>query len=301
MSKGFKHKISVYGAGKWGSAIHFAISRNHDAKLSSHNPRDFDYFVTPQEAYDSQYLVVSIASQKIREWLENDFVYKGQKILVASKGIEAESGKFLNAIFEEYIPAENLAYLSGPSFATEVMQSLPTAVVINAIDRKLAKKFSRFFPNFMKTYTSKDIIGAEVSGAYKNVLAIAAGISDGLELGNNTRATLISRGLVEMDRFGKFFGAKKKTFLGLSGAGDLFLTASSTLSRNFRVGLGLAKGKSQEQILEELGEVAEGVLTATAIYKLSKEHGIYTPIATEVYHILHGKDIKHSIHDLLNS
>jgi len=297
----FTNKISVYGAGKWGSAIHFAISQNHNVKLSSRRVREFDYFVSPSEAYDSKYLVVVISAQKIKEWLENDFVFKGQNLLIASKGIDASSGKFLNEIFQEHIPKKNLAYLTGPSFATEVMHSLPTALVINSTNKKLAKKFGKFFPDFIKIYTSKDVIGAEISGAYKNVLAISAGISEGLNLGNNARATLISRGLVEMDRFGQFFGAKKETFLGLSGAGDLFLTASSTLSRNFRVGLGLAKGKNQEQILQELGEVAEGILTATAIYKLSQKQEIYTPIATEVYSILQGKNIQKSIKDLLSS
>ena len=243
----FAYKISVYGAGKWGSALYYAISQNHSIRLSSHRLRNFTYFVPPKEAYNSKYLIIAISAQKIKEWLENDFKYNGQKILLASKGIDAKSGKFLNEIFQQYVPQDNLAYLSGPSFATEVLQSLPTALVISSSNKKLAKEFSSFFPSFIKTYTSKDIIGAEISGAYKNVLAIAAGISEGLNLGNNARATLISRGLVEMDRFGDFFGANKKTFLGLSGAGDLFLSASSTLSRNFRVGLGLAKGKNQNQ------------------------------------------------------
>lgn len=173
--------------------------------------------------------------------------------------------------------------------------------MINSTSKKFYNKFSPFFPNFLKTYFSRDVIGAEVSGAYKNVLAIASGICDGLNLGNNARASLISRGLVEMERFGRHFGSKKKTFYGLSGAGDLFLTASSTLSRNYRVGLGLAGGKSIETILEELGEVAEGVKTSEAIKKLSKEHKIYTPIADEVNLILKGKNPKSSLKDLLNS
>ena len=144
-------------------------------------------------------------------------------------------------------------------------------------------------------------MGAEIAGAYKNVLAIASGICAGLNLGNNARASLISRGLVEMQRFGKHFGAKKSSFVGLSGAGDLFLTASSTLSRNYRVGLGLAQGKSLETILDELGEVAEGVMTAEAVHKLSKQHDIYTPIADEVKQILDGKNPMDSLKDLLKS
>ena len=145
------------------------------------------------------------------------------------------------------------------------------------------------------------VIGAEIAGAYKNVLAIASGICEGLGLGQNARASLISRGLVEMSRFGKHFQSDDETFIGLSGAGDLFLTASSELSRNFRVGLGLAKGKSLETILDELGEVAEGVKTSDAIYKLSQENNIYTPIANEVKFILDGKSPKDSLKDLLSN
>ena len=297
----FKHKISVYGAGKWGSAIAYALSQsNTDVKISSRTPRDVKNFVPLEDALDSKYLVISIAAQEVSSWLKEHFVFKGQKVLVASKGIEAKSGKFLNEIFEEYIPKENLSYLTGPSFAQEVMQKLPTALVINSSNKNVAKKWQKLFPPYIKAYTSKDIIGAEISGAYKNVLAIASGICDGLQLGNNARASLIARGLVEMDRFGKFFGANKKTFLGLSGAGDLFLTASSTLSRNYRVGLGLAKGESLESIINNLGEVAEGIYTAEAIHNLSEKNSIYTPIVHEVFHILNGKNIKDSLKDLLS-
>jgi len=151
------------------------------------------------------------------------------------------------------------------------------------------------------TYTSKDVIGAEVSGSYKNIIAIASGICDGLKLGNNARASLISRGLVEMRRFGKKFGAKKNTFLGLSGSGDLFLTASSRLSRNYRVGLGLADGKSLEEILDELGEVAEGVYTSDAVYRLAEKHDIYVPIAVEVHRMINGKKPEESLRYLLRS
>jgi glycerol-3-phosphate dehydrogenase (NAD(P)+) len=141
----------------------------------------------------------------------------------------------------------------------------------------------------------------EVAGAYKNVIAIASGICEGLNLGNNAKAALIARGLVEMDRFGERFGAKKDTFLGVAGAGDLFLTANSTMSRNYRVGINLAKGKIIDDILNELGEVAEGVYTTQAIFKLSQKFDIYTPIASEVYKIIYeGKKPHHSLRDLLS-
>lgn len=290
--------IAVIGAGKWGQALHFAIGS--DSKISSRTKRDIKNFVTIQEALECEYLVIALPAQIVRAWLEENFVYKNQKILVAAKGIERETGAFLNEIYKKFVPNENLAFLSGPSFAAEVMKSLPTCVVINSTNRSLAEKFASFFPSFIKTYTSSDVIGAEICGAYKNVLAIASGICDGLELGNNARASLISRGLVEMRRFGKFFGADDETFLGLSGAGDLFLTASSQLSRNYRVGFCLAKNRNLEDILEKLGEVAEGVFTTEAILELSKKYDIYTPIASEVELALKGKPPKESLKDLLS-
>jgi len=292
--------ISVVGGGKWGEAIHLAFLECGESYIGSRNPKDIVNFRDFKELLKDEYIVLAISAQHIREFLTKYFRFTNQKILVASKGIEVSSGKFLNEVLEEFLPKENLAYISGPSFASEVKQKLPTALVINSYNLNLAKKFSSFFPSFIKTYQSEDVIGAEVSGAYKNVIAIASGICDGLKLGNNARASLISRGLVEMDRFGEFFGSNKDTFLGLSGAGDLFLTATSELSRNYRVGFGLAKKKSLDEILSELGEVAEGVYTSKAIYNIANKNKIYTPIANEVYMILDGKDPLKSLRDLLD-
>ena len=171
--------------------------------------------------------------------------------------------------------------------------------MISGINQELCKKFASFFPDFIKTYIDNDVRGAEICGAYKNVLAIASGISDGLKLGNNARAALISRGLIEMHRFGKFFGTKEETFLGLSGAGDLFLTATSVLSRNYRVCLKLAQNQILDSILAELNEVAEGVKTAYAIEKLAKMKGIYTPIVNEVVAIFKGKSVQEATQNLL--
>jgi len=292
-------EIAIIGAGKWGSALHFALSKVSTCKITSRHIRKMKNFVSLEEALKCKYLIFAIPSQAVGGWLEENFVFAEHKVLVAAKGIEKNSGKFLNQIFSRYIPEENLAFLSGPSFASEVMKSLPTALVINSTNSELSLEFSKFFPNFIKIYESNDVIGAEICGAYKNVLAIASGICTGLSLGNNARASLIARGLVEMSRFGSYFGAKEETFLGLSGAGDLFLTASSELSRNFRVGLALAKEKKLDDILDDLREVAEGVFTTDAVMNLSKKHGIYTPIASEVQKILKGKNPKESLKDLL--
>ena len=295
------NSIAVIGAGKWGQALHFALSQKQEVLITSRTPKDIKNFVDLKTAMDCEYLVIAIPAQEIRNWLKENFVFNGQKILVASKGIEASTGQFLNEIYESFVPSKNIGFISGPSFATEVMQGLPCALVINSTSKKLYKEFDPFFPNFIKTYYSKDVIGAEVAGAYKNVLAIASGICEGLHLGKNAQASLIARGLVEMERFGKFFGSKKSSFLGLSGAGDLFLTANSTMSRNYRVGLGLASNKNLDEILKELGEVAEGIKTADAIFNLSLKYDIYTPIANEVKLILDGKNPKDSLKDLLKN
>jgi len=292
--------IGVIGAGKWGSALAFALSEKNEVFITSRTPRDMKNFVSLGEVLKCEYLVMAIPAQQISSWLDKNFVYSGQKVLVVSKGIEASTGRFLNEIYQKHVPADKIAFLSGPSFAVEVMQSLPTALVVNASNEKLSQELTLLFPSFIKAYTSTDIIGAEVSGAYKNVIAIAAGICEGLGLGNNAAAALISRGLVEMQRFCLHYGAKVDTFTGLGGAGDLFLTASSTMSRNFRVGLGLAKGKTQEQILGDLGEVAEGIGTAYALHDIAMKKELYLPIAKEVYEMLEGKNPLISLQDLLS-
>jgi glycerol-3-phosphate dehydrogenase (NAD(P)+) len=293
-------KIAVIGAGKWGQALYHAYSQKNDVVIHSRTAREIENFVPLEEALQREYLVMAIPAQFVRSWLEENFIDHGQKILVAAKGIETATGAFLNEIYESFIPRERLAYISGPSFAAEVVQSLPTALMISSHNLDLAQRFADALPEYIKGYVSDDVVGAEVSGAYKNVIAIASGVCDGLGLGNNARAALISRGLVEMTRFGEAFGAKAETFLSLGGAGDLFLTASSTLSRNYRVGLGLAAGKSMDEILAELGEVAEGVGTTRALHKIAREKGLYLPIAAQVYEMIeHGKDPHESVKDLL--
>lgn len=294
-------KIGVIGAGKWGSALAFALSEKCEVYITSRTPRDIKNFISLEEILKLEYLVIAIPAQQISSWLEENFKYNNQKILVASKGIEATTGRFLNEIYAKYVPNENIAFLSGPSFAAEVIKSLPTALVINSRNEKLSAAFASFFPSFIKTYTSTDVVGAEIAGAYKNVIAIAAGICEGLNLGKNASASLISRGLVEMHRFAKEYGAKDETFIGLSGAGDLFLTASSIMSRNFRVGLGIAEGKSKEEIVKELGEVAEGIGTTYALYEIAKKKDLYLPIAKEVYNMLEGTDPHVSLSNFLAS
>jgi len=294
-------KLAIIGAGKWGQALYHAYSQNNEVVINSRSPKNIENFVTLEEALSYDYLVLAIPAQAVRTWMEANFEDRGQNILVAAKGIETSTGNFLNEVYGSFISDSRLAFISGPSFATEVQKSLPTALKISSTNQDLAELYADALPDFIKGYVDDDVVGAEVAGAYKNVIAIAGGVCDGLELGNNARAALISRGLVEMTRFGEHFGARNETFLSLGGAGDLFLTASSQLSRNYRVGLGLSKGKSLDEILDELGEVAEGIPTTTALFNIAKKEDIYLPIANEVHNMLNGKNPLESVHDLLNS
>ncbi|WP_104747671.1 NAD(P)H-dependent glycerol-3-phosphate dehydrogenase [Helicobacter cetorum] len=307
--------ISVFGGGAWGRALAFAFGEKNRVKIISR--RDLkeplkklnDTLVskgsTPieqvslKEGLQSQLYVVAISVQHLREWFKNANLSKNAKVLIASKGIEVLNRAFVSEIAEEFIEPSHLCFLAGPSFATEIIQGLPCALVIHSHNKDLALEFSHKMPSFIRSYAQEDIIGGEIAGAYKNVIAIAGGVCDGLKLGNSAKASLLSRGLVEMQRFGAFFGGKTETFLGLSGAGDLFLTANSILSRNYRVGLGLAQNKPLENILEELGEVAEGVKTTNAIVEIAKKYNIYTPIASELALLLKGKNVLESMNDLI--
>lgn len=312
--------IFIFGGGAWGTALTSCLSLNNNVFVLSRRNLNMQQYINcstkvAQLSYknfldvhnsSSQPLcIIAIASAFLREFLRNNkelqAIKNDVKILCASKGIEPESGAFVSNILEEYFLKDNLCYLAGPSFAKEVKAGLTCALEIHSPNASLAKDYADCFPDFMKIYIQNDVIGAEIAGAYKNVIAIASGICDGLHLGNNAKASLLSRGLVEMTRFGLFFNAKQETFIGLSGSGDLFLTSNSTMSRNYKVGFGLSTGKKLKDILDELGEVAEGVYSAKSITQISSKHNIHTPIASEVQMILDGGDIRMSLGKLLRS
>lgn len=303
-------RITIFGGGAWGRALAFAFAfKNEVFMVSRQNLKSFIRDTkTPnpiiqvdfKQALQNDLFVNTITTSVLRHWLQTHKLPKDSKMLFACKGIEASSGAFVSDIAYKFLDFTNLAFLAGPSFAKEVTQALPCALNIHAKNLDIARLFASCMPNFIKTYPKDDVIGGEIAGAYKNIIAIASGICDGLHLGNNARASLLSRGLIEMSRFGEYFGAKQETFLGLSGAGDLFLSASSNLSRNYRVGLSLAQGKAIEVILQELGEVAEGVQTTEAVVKIAKQKEIYTPIANEVFKIINKQSSpKQSLENLM--
>lgn len=210
------------------------------------------------------------------------------RIAWATKGLEPESGKLLHEVAEEIIGARPSAVISGPTFAREVAAGSPTALTIASITPQLAADLAAcLHSDTLRAYTSNDVIGVEVGGAVKNVLAIAAGIADGLGFGANTRAALVTRGLAEMMRLGVALGGKRETFMGLAGLGDLVLTCTDDQSRNRRLGLALARGTPLADALHEIGQIVEGVPTAGEIMRLAKTHGVEMPISEQVCRVLH--------------
>lgn len=236
-------------------------------------------------------VLVAVPSHGFRETLEaiKPLLANGARICWATKGFELHSGKLPHVVAAEVLGAERpVAVLSGPTFAREVGDGLPTALTIAANDPGFAQDLAVALSgdNF-RAYTSDDMIGVEVGGAVKNVLAIGAGMSDGLGFGANSRVALITRGLVEMTRLGVALGAKRETFMGLAGMGDLVLTCTDNLSRNRRMGLALAAGKSVEAAQEEIRQVVEGVLAAQAVHEVAEKLQIEMPICHQVYRILY--------------
>lgn len=221
----------------------------------------------------------------------------------ASKGIENDTLETVSQIATEIARGRELSFavLSGPSFAHDVARRMPTAVVIASQDQAGAAVVQEALATpYFRTYTSNDVVGVEIGGSLKNVIAVASGIVEGLGLGHNTRAALITRGLAEMMRFGAFLGADPLTFSGLSGIGDLVLTCTSTQSRNYSVGLQLGRGKKLDDILSHMNMVAEGVYTTRSAYALSRRHGIDMPIVAEIYQILfEGKPAQQAVKALM--
>lgn len=239
----------------------------------------------------AEILIVAVPSHAFRSILTSlaPYLRPETRIAWATKGLELQSGKLLHQVTEDVlgsnIPA---AVLSGPSFARDLAANLPTAITVASRQAEFAKTLAELLHNNrFRAYTTDDIIGVQLGGATKNVLAIAAGVADGLDFGANSRAALITRGLTEMMRLGLALGGKPETFMGLAGVGDLILTCTDNQSRNRRFGLGLGKGIPREQITAEIGQEIEGVLTTKIIYQLAQNLGIEMPITEQTYKILY--------------
>jgi len=308
-------KITLLGAGAWGTALAIAFAGKHDVTLWSReadvavdllktreNSRFFPGYKLPESvavATDfaaavtgAELLVVATPIAGLRPTAERlRELGCTLPLLWVCKGFEAGSGKLPHQVVAEVLgPQAVCGALSGPSFAEEVAAGQPTAVALAANDPHFARATARqLHSRRLRIYANDDLVGVEVGGAVKNVLAIATGVCDGLGLGLNSRAALMTRGLAEIARLGLALGAHRETFMGLAGMGDLILTCTGDLSRNRRVGLALAENKSLPQILEELGHVAEGVFTAREVDRLAKELGVDMPISAAVAAVLDGR------------
>jgi glycerol-3-phosphate dehydrogenase (NAD(P)+) len=307
--------IAVLGAGSWGTALALLLARNglpvylwgHDeARMATmfherKNSRYLPDFPFPDNLYirsdltelidEVNRVLIVVPSHVFRTTLEaiKPKLKSGTIVLWATKGLEQGSQALLSEVANDVLPAaQPTAVLSGPTFAEEVARDLPTALTVASKDLAIAEEVAGWLRDGrVRIYTSEDMIGVQLGGAIKNVMAIAAGISDGLGFGANARAALITRGLAELTRLGVVMGGKQETFMGLTGAGDLILTCTDNKSRNRRVGIALGQGKKLEKILSDLGQEAEGVLTAKELHLLAKEKGVEMPITEQVYRVLY--------------
>jgi len=321
-------KIGVLGAGSWGTALAILLAKNgHEVELWSAVKSEVDMLIEHREHKDrlpgiklpdsiqiestldkackeKDLLVFAVASPYVRSTakLSAPFIKEGQIIVNVAKGIEEASLMTLSEILEEELPGTDVAVLSGPSHAEEVSKEIPTTVVVGAKTKKTAMIIQEIFMNdVFRVYTSPDIIGIELGGSIKNVIALAAGVIDGLELGDNTKAALMTRGIAEMSRLGTAMGGKLETFSGLSGIGDLIVTCTSKHSRNRNAGYLMGKGYTAKEAMEEVKQVVEGVYSAKAALLLSRKYNVSMPIVEEVNLVLfEEKSTKDALNDLFS-
>jgi glycerol-3-phosphate dehydrogenase (NAD(P)+) len=309
---------AVLGAGSFGTCLALLSAREHDVKIWSRredvaeainrdhrNPHYLQEAILPdaleattdlREALAGRELILlALPSHSLREVMTaaGPFIEPGAIIVSTVKGIEFETGHTMHGVLEDVLdPAHHprLVALSGPSFAAEIARRKPTVVTLACREEAYAISVQATLSNaWFRCYTNTDVVGVEIAGALKNVIAIAVGMADGQDGGLNARAALMTRGLAEITRIGVALGAEAETFLGLSGMGDLLLTCTGDLSRNRRVGLGLGQGRALEEIVAELGEVAEGIRTTRAACRLAARLGVEAPISTQVRMVLDGE------------
>ncbi|WP_099187978.1 NAD(P)H-dependent glycerol-3-phosphate dehydrogenase [Tepidibacter mesophilus] len=320
-------KICVLGAGSWGSALAILLSkkgyqvslymRNKDQyesiKKTRENlkylpgvimPNNINMTMDIKDAVEeSKIIVLGVASQGVRGVLKSikGCVREDQIIVNVAKGFEKNTNLRISEVVKEELPNNPYAILSGPSHAEEVSKDMPTTVVVASEDMKIAEYVQDTFinPKF-RVYTNPDVIGVELGGALKNIIAFGAGVCDGLGYGDNTKAALMTRGIREIGRLGMAMGARGSTFSGLSGIGDLIVTCTSMHSRNRRAGILIGKGKSLQETLDEIKMVVEGILATEAAYNLSKKYNVDMPITNEIYKVLYGdNEVKESVINLM--
>jgi glycerol-3-phosphate dehydrogenase (NAD(P)+) len=307
--------ICVLGAGSWGTALAIRLATNNNRTcLWGHEPafmrtlaaeRQNNAFLPgialPPELkiqldlaealQTAREILIVVPSHAFREVLEKvaPLLDRGMRIAWATKGLEQGSGKFMSDVLEEVLGTRYpAAVVSGPTFAVEVARGLPTALTVASTNTVFANDMAtRLHGNSMRVYTSDDVLGVQLGGTVKNVLAIASGITDGLELGANSRAALITRGLAEIIRLGDAMGARRETLMGLAGVGDLILTCTDDLSRNRRLGLALGRGKALDIAVREIGQVIEGFNTAREVVQLARRYHVEMPISEQVFRVLH--------------
>ena len=320
--------VTVLGSGTWGTALTILLANKgikvvlwskieseiEALKADRKHIKNLPEAVLPDSVeltLDTEYavrgsnpeiIVFAVASPYVRDTakLVAPFVKEGQTIVNVAKGIEEKTLNTILDIIGEEIPGTTLAVLSGPSHAEEVSRLIPTTVVVASTSEEAAKRIQDIFmTNTFRVYTSDDVIGVELGGSIKNVIALAAGMSDGLGFGDNTKAALMTRGIAEISRLGKKMGANIETLCGLSGVGDLFVTATSHHSRNWNAGYLIGQGMSTEAAMEKVQQVVEGVYCAKAAKALAEKYDVEMPIVSEVYDILfNGKDVHKAVGEL---
>lgn len=323
-------RVAVLGAGSWGTALATVLAENgcevtlwarrqavaDEINHSRTNEKYLPGISLPKRIYAStsipdavrgkDLVLFVVPSHSMRDiavrasrWIRADAL-----IVHASKGFEVGTWKRMSEVLKEELSQElhsNIAVLSGPSHAEEVIKKLPTTVVVASEQQETAEEVQAIFINsYFRVYTNPDMIGVEVGGALKNIIALASGLADGLGFGDNSKAALITRGLAEITRLGSAMGAKPITFVGLAGVGDLVVTCTSRHSRNWRAGHMLSQGKKLEQVLEEMGMVVEGVKTTRAAHALSRLYQVEMPLTEQLYAVLfEGKDPEQAVKDLM--
>lgn len=308
----FMDRIAVLGAGSWGTALSLLLAKKgYPVSLWVWSPEQAD---TIRRTGENPYLpglkfpenirittsisdavasadavlfvTISSAAVEVAETLRKSLP-PGIPVITATKGLNGETGLTISQTLHAALGDHPIVALSGPNLAVEVAREVPTATVAASSDEAAARAVqSMFMCPSLRVYTNSDIVGVELAGALKNIIALGAGISDGLGYGDNTKATLLTRGLAEITRLGIRIGAKQSTFMGLAGVGDLMTTCASPLSRNRRVGMGLGSGRKLDEVLAEVGQVAEGIPTCRAAYNLAQRLNIPMPITEQIYRVL---------------